>query len=46
MAFIYKMHWSRWNGKTAVATAVYYDRRLAPGRPASRTLLRQASSIV
>ena len=26
MAFIYKMHWSRWNGKTAVATAVYYDR--------------------
>ena len=25
-AFIYKMHWSRWNAKTAVATAVYYDR--------------------
>jgi hypothetical protein len=25
-AFIYKFHWSRWNGSTAVATAVYYDR--------------------
>jgi hypothetical protein len=26
MAFIYKMHWSHWNGRTAVASAVYYDR--------------------
>ena len=26
LAFIYKMHWSRWNGRTAVASAVYYDR--------------------
>jgi hypothetical protein len=25
-AFIYKMHWSRWNSRTAVASAVYYDR--------------------
>jgi hypothetical protein len=25
-AFIYKMKWSRWNGSTAVASAVYYDR--------------------
>jgi len=25
-AFIDKFHWSRWNGSTAVAAAVYYDR--------------------
>jgi hypothetical protein len=25
-AAIYKFHWSRWNGSTAVGTAVYYDR--------------------
>jgi len=25
-AYIYDMHWSRWNDSTAVATAIYYDR--------------------